>query len=185
MRERLLRETILKLAKTDEICRASESMLAHMRIIGGTTGPEVNRMTDQERSTSVPRRNNNSCRRPAQKGQGHGGKECGSCGYQHPANRESCPAKGKDCLNCGMKNHFAAVCRHKQVKATEEAEDEESDEVYQTEEILAIKLHDSQLVTLKLESGSFIPFHQTRGLNVMSYHCTSTKRHPKTGSWRR
>ena len=171
VRERLLRETNLKLAKTDEICRASESMLAQMRIVGDTTGPEVNRMTDQERSTSVPRRTKNSRRRPAQKGQGQGGKECGSCGYQHPANRESCPAKGKDCLNCGMKNHFAAVCRHKQVKATEEAEDE-VDEVYQTEEVSAIKLDDSQLVTLKLESGSFIRFQPDTGAqcNVIPLH---------------
>ena len=143
-----------------------------MRIVGDTTGPEVNRMTDQERSMFVPRRRKNSRHRPAQKGQGHGGKECGSCSYQHMENRESCPAKGKDCLNCGMKNHFAAVCRHKQVKATEEAEDEESDEVYQTEEISAIKLDDSQLATSKLESGSFIRFQPDTGAqsNVIPLH---------------
>ena len=37
------------------------------------------------------------------------------------------------------------------------------DEVYQTEEISAVQLNDSQLVTIKLESGSFIRFQPDTG----------------------
>ena len=42
VRERLLRETKLTLEKTDEICRASESMLAQMKIVGNSEGQTVN-----------------------------------------------------------------------------------------------------------------------------------------------
>ena len=42
VRERLLRETKLTLDKTDEICRASESMLAQMKIVGNCDGTVVN-----------------------------------------------------------------------------------------------------------------------------------------------
>ena len=63
VRERLLRVANLSLSKTDEICRASESMLAQIKIVGHIPGSEVNRMEDQERSTSLPRRNKKSRRR--------------------------------------------------------------------------------------------------------------------------
>ena len=39
VRERLLRETKLTLNKTDEICRASESKLAQMKVVGNTGVP--------------------------------------------------------------------------------------------------------------------------------------------------
>ena len=41
VRERLLRETKLTLTKTDEISRASESMLAQMKIVGDNSGATV------------------------------------------------------------------------------------------------------------------------------------------------
>ena len=42
VRERLLRETKLALDKTDEICGASESTLAQMKIVGNCDGTVVN-----------------------------------------------------------------------------------------------------------------------------------------------
>ena len=46
------------------------------------------------------------------------------------------------------------------------------DEVYQTEEISEVQLNDSQIVTIKLESGSFIPFQPDTGAqcNVIPVH---------------
>ena len=44
VRERLLREAGLTLAKTDEICRAAESMRAQMKMVGEIGGSEVNEM---------------------------------------------------------------------------------------------------------------------------------------------
>ena len=40
-----------------------------------------------------------------------GGSECGWCGYNHPRDRDSCPAKGKECNHCKKIGHFSKVCR--------------------------------------------------------------------------
>ena len=156
VRERLLRESKLSLAKTDEICRASESMQSQMKIVGDLTEPEANKVEQPNwrKSKKTPRR------RP-QQGQGRRGKECEKCGYQHQENLESCPAIGQECLKCGKRNHFASRCKSKEVKATD-LEDEEAGEMYQIE-VAAVKLDDSQLVTLKLESGNFIRFQPDTG----------------------
>ena len=41
---------------------------------------------------------------------------CPNCGYGwSAAHRQNCPARGKNCINCEVANHFAKVCRkHKQ-----------------------------------------------------------------------
>ena len=37
---------------------------------------------------------------------------CSNCGYGwSPFHRQKCPARGKNCKNCGIANHFAKVCR--------------------------------------------------------------------------
>ena len=55
-RERLLRETKLTLTKTDEISRASESMLAQMKIVGDNSGATVYKKPQKrsERNTGGP-----------------------------------------------------------------------------------------------------------------------------------
>ena len=40
---------------------------------------------------------------------------CRNCGRNYP-HTGTCPAKGKTCNNCGKPNHFAAVCRGKQIQ---------------------------------------------------------------------
>ena len=51
-------------------------------------------------------------------------------------------------------------------------EDELSDEVFGVEEISAVTLDDSQLVTLKLESGNYLHFQPDTGAqsNVVPLH---------------
>ncbi|CAH1994375.1 unnamed protein product [Acanthoscelides obtectus] len=40
---------------------------------------------------------------------------CGRCGNpRHAGNDESCPARDKECLKCGLKGHFRQYCRTKQ-----------------------------------------------------------------------
>ena len=87
--------------------------------------------------------------------------ESEKCGYQHQESSESCPAIGQECLKCAKRNHFASRCKSKEVKATD-LEDDEAGEMYQIE-VAAVKLDDSQLVTLKLESGNFIRFQPDTG----------------------
>ena len=85
-------------------------------------------------------------------------------------NLGSCPALGKECLKCGKRNHFIAKCKSKKVKAAD-LEDEEASEMYQTD-VAAVKLDDSQLITLNLESGNFVRFQPDTGAqcNVMPLH---------------
>ena len=53
MHERLLLESKLTLKKTDEICRAAESMLAQMKVVRDTVGTEVNNVISQERAQTL------------------------------------------------------------------------------------------------------------------------------------
>ena len=55
VRERLLRESKLSLAKTDEIFRAAESMQMQMKIVGDLTEPEANKL-EQERLPNFRKR---------------------------------------------------------------------------------------------------------------------------------
>ena len=160
VRERLLRESKLDLARTDEICRSAESMHAQMKIVGDVGEAEANKVDQDQKPNSwkpnswKPKKN--------RKNQGRRGKECAKCGYQHPEKSESCPAIGQECLKCGKRNHFASRCQSKDVKATDLEDDDEAGEMYQIE-VAAVKLDDSQLVTLKLESGNFVRFQPDTG----------------------
>ena len=82
------------------------------------------------------------------------------------------------CNKCGKKNHFANVCFGHAPKPTTRThpvycfEDELSDEVFGVEGISAVTLDDSQLVTLKLESGNYVRFQPDTGAqcNVVPLH---------------
>ena len=58
-------------------------------------------------------------------------------------------------------NHLAIMCRSKQVKRSVKAIDD-SEEIYQTQ-VSEISIDDSQLVTLKLESGNYLCFQVDTG----------------------
>ena len=118
VKERLLWESGLTPAKTDQICRAAESMITQMKIVKDAE-TDVNKVDTVNASSN--KRANNKINRRRQRGQGQR-KQCENCGYHHSANRESCPAFGKDCRRCGAKNHFASKCRQ-DIKATEEADE--------------------------------------------------------------
>ena len=107
------------------------------------------------------------------------GNSCEFCGREHDlAKRENCPTFGRSCNKCGKKNHFANVCFGHAPKPTTRThpvycfEDELSDEVFGVEEISAVTLDDSQLVTLKLESGNYLRFQPDTGAqcNVFPLH---------------
>ena len=169
VRERLLRECDLTLAKTDEICRAAESMQAQMKVVADVTESETNTV-DQERTFNARKPKKITRRRQQQGQRGRNWRECDNCGYQHMENSESCPALGEEYLKCGKRNHFIVKCKSKEVKAAD-LEDEEASEMYQTD-VAAVTLYDSQLITLKLGSGNFVRFQPDTGAqcNVMPLH---------------
>ena len=138
VRERLLRESVLTLKKTDEICRASESSSAQMKEVGKTdTVSAIN--TDKK---GGHQRNAISKQ----------GKACGNCGRNHEIG--NCAARGRPCNECGKLNHFASVCRsgkkrtgaQKNVQTVEElSEFDGSDSgTYVISELSAVTLDDSQ-----------------------------------------
>ena len=53
-------------------------------------------------------------------------KNCRFCGFSHVSGR--CPAYGKRCNKCRQFNHFARVCKSKQVKAVEVEKESSEDE---------------------------------------------------------
>ena len=91
-----------------------------------------------------------------------------NCGHQNEHyKRELCPAFGKVCNKSHKPNHFAIKCQSKQPKRSVKAIDE-GEEIYQTQ-ISKISVDDSQLVTLKLETGNYLHFQLDTGAqcNVM------------------
>ncbi|KAI0207901.1 hypothetical protein LSAT2_007448 [Lamellibrachia satsuma] len=94
-------------------------------------------------------------------------KECWNCGRQHGReSKELCPAFGKTCDCCGKSNHFAKKCRQKRSGRAGNSVRTigESEEVFPVREVATLAmLDDSQCVTLKLDSGSYIRFQIDSG----------------------
>ena len=103
VRERLLREANLTLPKTEEICRAAESMLAQMKVVSDNADTTISAIkVEQDHQGYSDKAMANS--KPA--------RECGNCGRKHEQHkRELCPAYGKVCNKCLKPNHFAMKCR--------------------------------------------------------------------------
>ena len=154
VREQLLREPRLTLAKTDEICRAAESMAVQMKMITDESLAETNVVKDPEIHKKHPNKSTtvSSIR------------ECWNCGRKHEYyKRDLCPAYGKICNKCRKPNHFASKCRsagNKMLIRT--VDDNDADEVFPTE-VAALHLDDSHFITLKLKSGNFMRFQVDTG----------------------
>lgn len=107
IKERLLRETDLTLGKALSICRASEVSKAQLQTMSTSGNPET--------STEV----HVIKRRQADKYKAKEStkliRDCKYCGRTHEAKK--CPAFGKVCSQCQRRNHFAAVCKSKVVRA--------------------------------------------------------------------
>ena len=161
VRERLLRETNLTLMKTDEICRAAESMTEQMRIVGQTNDATTSVHAVRKFSGQKKRMTKEASRST----KSDTAKECWNCGRQHGRQpKELCPAFGKSCDLCGKLNHFANKCRQKRSGSTRNSVRAigEPDEVFPVREGATL-LDDSQCVTLKLDSGNYIRFQIDSG----------------------
>lgn len=155
-RERLLREASLTLVKTDEICHAAESMMmiVQLKAFEDNSGAVVSAVNQDKTPTEDQINVIGSKTR-----------ECWNCGRRHEFHKkELCPAYGKTCNRCHKPNHFSVKCRlrgkPKQVNALENEE-----ENFPTD-ISSIALDDSQVVTLKLESGKCLKFQPDTGAQV-------------------
>ena len=160
VRERLLRKTTLTLAKTDEICHAAESMMAQMKVVEDGYGTTVNAVKTEQKHLQKPQEGVSDGKRT---------RECWNCGRRHEFHkRELYPAYGKTCIKCRKPNHFAAKCRGRVPPKTVKSVDD-TDEIFQTQASRG-PLDDSQLVTLKLDTGNYLRFQVDTGAqcNVVS-----------------
>ena len=177
VRERLLHEKNLSLEKTDEICRSHETMVQQIRVVSDA-GLSVADAGNVNAVSKKPKRGKRR-RSRGSRNANTWGNSCEFCGREHDlAKRENCPAFGRSCNKCGKKNHFAHLCFGHAPKPTTRThpvycfEDELSDEVFRVEEISAVTLDDSQLVTLRLEFGNYLRFQPDTGAqcNVVPLH---------------
>ena len=145
-------------------------MLAQMKIVGNSNRTVVN---------ALGRGNKNkiSDRRRYKKHSKESTKECGNCGTEHDCTkRELCPAYLKTCRKCGKLSYLRSnvAARKKKAKiATRKfvraVDNQDSDsEVFYADHISVVDLDDSQLVTVKLESGNYLRFQTDTGA-----HCNA------------
>ena len=184
VRERLLRESQLTLKKTDEICRASESMQKQMKVVGNNSDVSVSAVYSSNKGGKAPQRKKEfNKQRPM--------KECANCGKQHDmTKKENCPAYLKACRKCGKLSHFARKCRsskrvngNNNVKAVEIDNNKSEDECF---EVTTAGIDDSQLITLTVVKrdiyrryrGLLIP--QIRWTKGVICNCTPTPAETET-----
>jgi len=156
-RERLLREPNLTLKRTDEICHAAESMTSQLKLVEDGQGTSVSAVSQSAESGAIT---------PAPQSF----PECRNCGRKHDIQRrDMCPAFGKTCRKCQKRNHFAVKCRSQRrdpgIRVVEESHIPEGDAREETFP-LQLSVHcldNSQFVTLRLESGSYIRFQVDTG----------------------
>ena len=153
-RERLLREPALTLKRTDELCHAAESMVSQLKLVEEGQNSGVNALAPVTSTKNAQDRT----------------QDCPNCGRQHDnRRRELCPAFGKTCRKCQKRNHFAIKCRsqrgNSRVRAVDEREEQEEDEDSEAFplQLQVHSLDDSQLVTLLMESGSYVRFQVDTG----------------------
>ncbi len=100
IREKLLRDDRLTLARAIETCRAFEIANSQAKELGEDCSVHFVRSKGKQK-----RQNQNS---QFQKNSKHD--SCGRCGKKHTI-EQKCPAYGKKCMKCGRIGHFAVVCR--------------------------------------------------------------------------
>ncbi|GBN29403.1 hypothetical protein AVEN_174595-1 [Araneus ventricosus] len=112
LRERLLRVPDLDIKKAVDMCRAAETSKLQAQVYF-TEEQSIDAIKRFKPSPEVkPRATGqaNKLRQPAKR-QESSGRKCHYCGIHHVPGR--CPAYGKECRNCGKRNHFARVCKSK------------------------------------------------------------------------
>ena len=159
VRERLLREPELSLAKTLDICRSSEMSRPQITVMSefnpSNVASNVHLLKDSKPTPVI------LCY------------PCRFCCQNHEGRREACPAWGKKCKKCGKDNHFAKKCPlSSSSRRVSFVEDEDELPVFQVFKVATSQSSDSNLVTLKLPTGNFIRFEIDTGArcNVLPVH---------------
>lgn len=180
VRKKLLQEADLSLQKCVDICRAAEKTATQIKSMN--LQDEVHALNKSSRKplkANAPHKEQRKGGKPHHaggkphhaSGKSHQAKKtsCSFCGYQHPREKEACPAYGKVCANCGNKNHFKSVCRQpeKRVHLLENCDSDSTsdDEILSVEQtsgkehpkklFARMKINDqSKLVKFQIDCGA-------------------------------
>lgn len=118
VRVRLLRESELKLEKAVDICRTYEMTERRLQAINPTeTENEAVHYNREKKSWKRKEEEQGTSRRRGEY-QEWSDKNCYYCAGKH--RKGNCPAYGKTCTICGMKNHIAKACRKGEQENTAE-----------------------------------------------------------------
>ena len=185
VRERLLRETDLSLQKATDICRASEASKSQVKTMSAASSAESNvdavkkkvgfkKKFRQSKQASDTWKTKESKKKSKQ--------QCSKCGTNHEPKK--CPAYGKECYRCKMRNHFSKVCYNKAVNTLEENSSDseiyiESVDNNQTEKDwkVNVKINEKH-VQLKLDTGAqcnVIPLKLYKEISKKNLKRTSAK----------
>ena len=112
----LLKCRDLTLEQCIDICKASESALAQNRAM--RPNEQVHRVaTSHKKEGDKPKK-----RQMRQNSEPRSWKFCGE---SHKMKKELCPAYGKTCSKCGLKNHFAIKCFTEEKRRVHQMQDSE------------------------------------------------------------
>jgi len=122
LQELLLREEKLELDKCLQICRAYEQSNRHVQEIRQDKVPDSVNKVDNAKPRSHAGASGTGMARPKLK--------CTFCGLLHERSKEKCPAWGKKCNNCGVRNHFKSCCRKVQTVEQNDKPEEATEEEF-------------------------------------------------------
>ena len=150
----LLKCRDLTLEQCIDICKASESALAQNRVM--RPNEQIHKVTIEKRKAFNPKKK--QMRQPGDI------RTCKFCGENHKMKKELCPAYGKTCGKCGLKNHYAAQCftpQHRQ-RVHHVQDDEEPEWINvlavseQKKEVKCAMLLDEEEVHFQIDTGSSV-----------------------------
>ena len=162
VRQKLLQQKGLDLARCIELCRVHEALAVHARCMAAAA--EIHQVAKKGRrpghgqSTSSKSTSSKSTTTSSKGDRPDKAKDCKYCGKSHRKGKEFCGAYGQTCRRCGKKHHYASQCksRDRAVHEFDEMENDSSDAEYDYDgTVLAID-HDESRTKSELYANMLI-----------------------------
>ena len=178
----LLRERKLTLDKCIDLCRASEHAHQHHQAMTAETVHKLHSSQLQYRKKKPNSRNPVSA--PTSRYKSSQKKECKFCTFAHPFRKEECPAYGKTCKKCGLRNHFAEKCPSTARKVhcvnTQESDSEPGEWINtvnkaNSKDIKCVMMVNGQRVTFLVDTGATVNLLPARYANKITPSKTTLK----------
>jgi hypothetical protein len=107
----------LKLAKAIEMAQAYESTAHNMNMLTNPTASDQATIMYAEQRSKQMQNQSLQSRQASNQATSYERVKCGYCG-RNCKGKDSCPAKGQKCHNCGKPDHFTTMCRNRRQQRT-------------------------------------------------------------------